>query len=87
MAHACRHHADYNLIDRLPWHRSRPVARCLVRRADGGEKIVDTPDFSLTPESNEDGPSDERIEALAEIICHAGDESAAALFVLMGIDQ
>lgn len=26
----------------------------------------------------------EKIEALAEIICRAGDRSAAALFVLMG---
>jgi len=28
--------------------------------------------------------SEEKIEALAEIICRANDESAAALFVLMG---
>jgi len=55
----------------------------LVRRADAREKIIDTVDFSLAPESNE-GPSDEKIEALAKIICHAGDESTAALFVLMG---
>jgi hypothetical protein len=32
-----------------------------------------------------DDSSNERIEALAEIICRAGDRSAAALFVLMGM--
>lgn len=40
-------------------------------------------DFSQTHETNEDDSS-EKIEALAEIICGAGDQSAAALFVLMG---
>jgi hypothetical protein len=56
----------------------------LVRRADAGETIIDTTDFSQTLEPNEDDSSEEKIEALAEIICKAGDESAAALFVLMG---
>jgi hypothetical protein len=56
----------------------------LVRRADAGETIFDTLDFSETPETNEDYLSAEKIEALAEIICAAGDEAAAALFVLMG---
>ena len=37
-------------------------------------------------ETNEDDLS-EKIEALAEIICGAGNESAAALFVLMGTLQ
>ena len=57
----------------------------LVRRADAGEQIIDTLDFSLAPETNnDDASSEEKIEALTEIICRAGDESAAALFVLMG---
>ena len=56
----------------------------LVRRADAGEKIIDTIDFSETPETNEDESSEENIGALAEIICRANDDSAAALFVLMG---
>jgi hypothetical protein len=34
-----------------------------------------------------DGPSQPTIEALAEIICRAGGESAGALFVLMGTLQ
>ena len=56
----------------------------LVRRADAGETIIDTTDFSQTLETNEDDSSEEKIEALAEIICKASDESAAALFVLTG---
>ena len=55
----------------------------LVSRADAGESIVDTLDFSQTADADEDDSS-EKIEALAEIICRAGDEPAAALLVLMG---
>jgi len=58
----------------------------LVRRADAGEAIVDTLDFEETPETNEDDSNEEKIEALTEIICRAGDEpgsKAAALLVLM----
>ena len=68
----------YGLETNDPWLAD------LVRRADAGERIIDTIDFSPTTESNEDDPNEEKIEALAEIICHAGDQSAAALFVLMG---
>jgi hypothetical protein len=63
-----------------PW-----LAR-LVRRADAGEAIVDTLDFNETLETNNDDSNDERIEALTEIICRAGDEpetKSAALLVLM----
>jgi hypothetical protein len=62
-----------------------PLLADLVRRADAGETIIDTTDFSQTLEPNEDDSSEEKIEALAEIICKASDESAAALFVLMGM--
>jgi len=58
-----------------PW-----LAR-LVRQADAGESIVDT----LDSQASEDDPS-EKIEALAEMICRAGDEpqtKSAALLVLM----
>ena len=54
----------------------------LVRRADAGEAIVDTLDFE-EPENNTD---EEKIEALTEMICRAGDEpqtKSAALLVLM----
>ena len=56
----------------------------LVRRADAGEKIIDATEFSETLENNDDDSNEEKVEALAEIICRAGDEAAAALFVLMG---
>lgn len=56
----------------------------LVRRADAGETIIDTLDFSLEPQTTEDDSSEAKVEALAEIICRSGDEPAAALFVLMG---
>jgi hypothetical protein len=62
-----------------------PLLPDLVRRADAGERIIDTTVFSETSEDNEDDDSnEEKIEALAEIICETGDEAAAALFVLMG---
>jgi hypothetical protein len=57
----------------------------LVRRTDAGETIVDTIDFSETPSTRKDDSSD-KIEALADILCRAGDEAgtkSAALLVLM----
>jgi hypothetical protein len=58
----------------------------LVRRADAGETLFDTVDFSQTPDTGEHASSDERVEALAEMIRCAGDEpetKSAALLVLM----
>ena len=55
----------------------------IVRRAGAGEKIIDSTEFTLEPESDKDDSNEERVEAMAEIICRAG-EAAAALFVLMG---
>jgi len=57
----------------------------LVRRTDAGENVFHTIDFLQTPQSIEDEFSEEKIEALAGMICRAGDESAAALLVLMGM--
>jgi hypothetical protein len=62
-----------------------PLLSDLVRRADAGEMIIDTTVFSETSDDNEDDSSEEKVEALAEIICRAGDEAAAAMFVLMGM--
>jgi hypothetical protein len=64
----------------------------LVRRADAGETIIDTIDFSQTAERSEvdsieeeiERETEEKVVTLADIICRAGDEPAAALFVLMG---
>jgi hypothetical protein len=51
----------------------------LVRRAEAGESVVDNLDID-----GED-PREEKIEALAEMICRAGDEPAVALLVLMAM--
>lgn len=59
----------------------------LVRRADAGEEIFGAIDFSETPESSTNDAEEEKIEALAEMICRAGDDTgtkSAALLVLMG---
>ena len=56
----------------------------LVRRADAGEMIIDTNDFSETPDTSEYYST---LEALADIICGGGDKPTAALFVLMGMMQ
>lgn len=64
-----------------------PLLPDLVQRAEDGERIIDTTDLSETPRTNEDHSSREKIEALVEIICGAGDEPAAALLVLMGTLQ
>src|SRR5215470_10477438 len=74
----------WRVIVRYGLETNDPWLGDLVRRADAGEPIIDAVDFSLEPESQEDESSEEKIEALAEIICRNGDESAAALFVLMG---
>jgi len=93
---ALRRRAQSVINDRRTDPQWRPIVRYaleindpwladIVRRADAGEQIIDTIDFSLAPVTNdEDDSSEEKIEALAEIICQAGDQSAAALFVLMG---
>jgi hypothetical protein len=54
--------------------RTATIMSALVRRAQAVE-------------TSEGDPSGDKIEALAEIICSAGDESAGALFVLMGMVQ
>ena len=77
---------QWRAIVRYALETNDPFLPDLVRRAEAGEKIIDSVDFSLAPETNdeEDSKSEEKIEALAEIICRAGDEPAATLFVLMG---
>ena len=60
----------------------------LVRRADAGETLFDTVDFSKIPDSGEYHSGDEKIEALVDMVCRAGDEpetKAAALLVLLAM--
>src|SRR5215217_3442242 len=66
----------YALVINDPWLAD------LIRRADAGERIIDSLDLPET-ETSEDNSSEDKIEALAEIICRS-DEAAAALFVLAG---
>jgi hypothetical protein len=77
--------AQSRAIIRYALEVNDPWLAKLVRRADAGEGIVDT-DFSQTPDPSEDHSSDAKIEALAEMICRAGDEpgsKSAALLILM----
>jgi hypothetical protein len=67
---------QWRAIIRYGLETSDPWLGDLVRRADAGEPIIDTADFSLEPQSNDAVISEERIEALTEMICWAGDESA-----------
>jgi len=60
-----------------------PALPELVRRADAGEAIIDD---SHLLETNGEVSTEEKLERLAEMICHAGDQTetrAAALLVLM----
>ena len=75
---------QWRAIIRYALEINDPWLADLVQRADAGETIIDTIDLTETPGSNEDDSSEGKIEALAEIICRASDEAAAALFVLMG---
>ena len=65
----------YGLETNDPWLAE------LVRRADAGETFVDTPSETLA--TSEGDSCEEKIEALAEIICRAGDEPAAAFLVVI----
>ena len=70
----------YGLETNDPWLAE------LVRRVDAGETIIDTIDFSQTPEINNEESDEEKIETLAEILSRAGDDpetKSAALLVLM----
>jgi hypothetical protein len=58
----------------------------LVRRADAGETLFDAVDFSQAPDTNRYHSSGEKVEALVEMICRAGNEpetKSAAMLVLM----
>ena len=75
---------EWRAIIRYALEINDPWLPDLVRRADSGERIIDTFELSETLKSDEDDGSQEKIETLVEIICRAGDQPAAALLVLMG---
>ena len=73
--------------DSLRFGDGDPSLPDLVQRVDAGEKIIDTIDAAQTNEHEDDESGVEKVEALTEIICRAGGEATAALFVLMGTLQ
>lgn len=75
---------EWRAIIRYALETNDPCLADLVRRAHAGEMIIDTIDFSQTPEMAEDLSSEDKVSALSDIICNASDNAAAALFVLMG---
>lgn len=91
---ALKRRAQAKLNDRSIDPQSRAIIRYalethdpwlaeLVRRADAGEGVTEQP---LSDGQDRDDVSEEKLEALAELICRAGDEPAtksAALVVLM----
>ena len=73
-------------IIRYAMETNDPWLARLVRSADAGEDIVEAIESRASGDNGDDG-NREKIEALAEIICQAGEEASAALFVLMGTMQ
>jgi hypothetical protein len=83
--------AETRAIIRYGLEINDPALSELVRRVDAGESIVERIDVA-TSLASEDDSNDEKIEALVDIICRAGDEPgrgdeagrrSAALLVLM----
>jgi hypothetical protein len=75
---------QWRSIVRYALEINAPWLADIVRRAGAGEKIIDSTEFSLEPQFNDDDSLEQKVEALAEIICRSDGEAAAALFVLMG---
>jgi hypothetical protein len=85
--------AESRAIIRYGLEVNDPWLADLVWRAESGERIGDRFDFSQTHEDNqinstfktdEYDSSQEKIEALADIICRRGENAATAFLVLMG---
>jgi len=77
---------EWRAIVRYALEIKDPWLADLVRRADAGEAIIDALDLPETPETGIDLSSEEKVQALTELICRAGDEpetKSAALLVLM----
>ena len=97
IVNALKRRAQAVLNDRTIDAQSRAVIRYaleindpwlaeLVRRADAGESVTENLSVLQTSNTGEDDSSEDKIKALAEMICHAGDGAetkSAALLVLM----
>ena len=75
--------ADARAIIRYSLEINDPWLADLVRRVDAGETIID--ELGFLQISTNEVSVEEKIEALTEMICRAGDEPAAALLVLMSM--
>ena len=78
---------QWRTIIRAALELGDPLVAELVNRAEANEDIVDTFEYWRRPDVGEGDSNVRKIETLAEIICRAGDEATAALFVLMGTLQ
>ena len=73
--------AQSRAIIRYALQTNEPWLAELVRRTDAEKDVFEN---VQSLETNEDDSTSGKIAALTEIICRGGDETAAALFVLMG---
>ena len=74
---------QWRTIIRYALEINDPSLTDFVQRAEAGENITATFESLGTLEANEDNSTLRKIEALTEIICRAGNEPTAALFILM----
>ena len=75
--------ADARAVIRYSLEIDDPWLADLVRRVDAGETIID--ELGFLQISTNEVSVEEKIEALTEMICQAGDEPPAALLVLMSL--
>lgn len=77
--------AESRAVIRYGLETNDPWLADLVRRVHAGETIIDSFDFTPAQAFSEDDSIEEKIEALADMMCRADDErpKCAALFVLM----
>ena len=72
---------------------SDPWLAGLIHRAEAGDSVLETVDFSQTPSTDfaAEMPVEEKVEALADIICLYGDDpgtrSAALLVLIAAIES
>ena len=72
--------ADARAVIRYSLEINDPWLADLVRRVDAGETIIDESGFLQAPARDS---IEEKIQVFTETICRAGDQSAAALLILM----
>ena len=74
---------QWRTIIRAALELNDPCLGEFVSRAEAGENIADTFESLRAPLPYGDEVSLRKVEAVTEIICRAGDEPTAALFILM----